>query len=474
MLVITTNTSLVFSQPFTFFNKKVTIDESNQSIRATIPFDEGYYIVGISGIEDRFLHFAQLDKEGTVLNHHLLDTTDGLSGGNDFIETSDGHLAVLHGKFVSETNTKIVLVKFTKEGEILWIKHYGNEGFDSAGGVITTKDGGFAIVGTLQVGEQEIAIYTIKTDAEGEVEWENHYCLKRSCLGFTIAETINGGYILGGVSDTEDNADDMYIVKIDSIGNQIWEKNIGFGRNEPACRMYVLENENFLLEGGVRENNIKKNYYAKLDTEGDIIWEKKYVIGTHDATIQTPLVFREDGGFIGVSFKLTDDYITYPLIMNFDSSANLLWMKHITSDLFADNYVRDIDKIEGGYVLTGWKHNTPQHGWLVTIDEEGNFCEELGCVETVVDIENTEAQRHRGFLQISPNPVRGQATIEYQIPKEGVLKVYDYLGRLIDNRILDIGSSSLILEVGEWLSGVYLYSVEIEGERVEGGKLVVE
>ncbi|MEZ4884868.1 MAG: T9SS type A sorting domain-containing protein [Chitinophagales bacterium] len=166
---------------------------------------------------------------------------------------------------------------------------------------------------------------------------------------------------------------------------------------------------------------------------------------------------------------------TYPLIMNFDVNGNLLWTKHITSDLFAINYVRDIDKIEGGYVLTGYKFSpVPQYGWLVTIDEEGNFCEELGCVETVVDIENTETQRHRVFLQISPNPVRGQATIQYQIPKDGVLKVYDYQGREIGYWILDSGDSEMNLNIEGWESGLYLHKVSIEGKEVSSGKLIIE
>ncbi len=57
----------------------------------------------------------------------------------------------------------------------------------------------------------------------------------------------------------------------------------------------------------------------------------------------------------------------------------------------------------------------------------------------------------------------------YRIPKnqEGVLKVYDYQGK-------EIGYSSLILEVTDWVSGVYLYSLEIGGERLESGKLIVE
>ncbi len=111
---------------------------------------------------------------------------------------------------------------------------------------------------------------------------------------------------------------------------------------------------------------------------------------------------------------------------------------------------------------------------MVTIDEEGNFCEELGCVETIVNIENTEAQEHRGFLQIGPNPVRDRAKINYQIPKDGLLQVYDLQGKLMESWELKMEDEALDLDIEAWESGLYLYKVSIEGREVSSGKLVVE
>lgn len=32
----------------------------------------------------------------------------------------------------------------------------------------------------------------------------------------------------------------------------------------------------------------------------------------------------------------------------------------------------------------------------------------------------------------------------------------------------------IVLDVEGWINGIYLYSVEIEGERIEHGKLIVD
>ncbi|MGB1243726.1 MAG: T9SS type A sorting domain-containing protein, partial [Chitinophagales bacterium] len=95
------------------------------------------------------------------------------------------------------------------------------------------------------------------------------------------------------------------------------------------------------------------------------------------------------------------------------------------------------------------------------------------CVETMVDIEDI-AVENQVFVRISPNPVREKATIEYQIPKDGILKVYDYQGREVQFYALLTKERKFLFEVESWTSGIYLYSVEMEGKRLSSGKLVVD
>ena len=61
-----------------------------------------------------------------------------------------------------------------------------------------------------------------------------------------------------------------------------------------------------------------------------------------------------------------------------------------------------------------------------------------------------------------PNPASEQVEVVYQIPKSGILKVYDYQGKLMYNKILDIGANKMQLKVEDWASGIYLYQLEVE------------
>lgn len=473
----------VFCQPFTYFNKKLVLDESNQLSVATIPHDNGYYTVGVFGFTHPIIYFTNIDSEGNIAAYHILDDSfdnTTIVINRQFIQTSDKQLVLTYQQRVPSMGSisDIILLKFTKEGQVLWKQQFGFQNTDNPYEVIQTIDNGFLIAGfTWWDGHKKM--YVVKTDLRGNLEWENTYCLDGStwCEALSIDTTIDGGYILGGVGKNGSNDNDMYVVKIDSLGNQLWDKTYGTPNNDAGCYVKTSPSGNYFITGSIKENNgARKNYYAELDATGEIISEKIQNIHAENSYALRDYEFIGDGlAFMGVAHYNKDGANAQPLLIRTDSEANILWTKPITIDENANVYITDFDKIEGGYVLTGYKFSpAPQYGWIVTIDEEGNFCEELGCVETVVDIENTEVQRHSVFLQISPNPVRERTVIQYQIPKDGVLKVYDYQGRLIDNWKLRMDNSHLMLDLENWTSGVYFYGLEVEGRRVGGGKLVVE
>ncbi|MEZ4887782.1 MAG: T9SS type A sorting domain-containing protein [Chitinophagales bacterium] len=469
------NSPTLHAQEFTYFNQEISLNSSNQLSVATIPHDEGYYTVGVFSFTHSVIYFANIDLEGNLISYNILDDSPNVTvivSGRQFIKTKDENFVLIYQKRFDpiDKNTDIVIIKFTKNGEILWEQQFGGMGLDGTGGVIQTQDDGFLITGLLHDNNNNY-IYTVKTDSKGVFEWEKNYCSHFDCNALSVDETVDGGYILGGRVRVANNNYDMYVVKIDSLGNQEWEKNYGSDINDQSCQVYALEDGNFLLSGGIRgENNIRQNYYAKLDKEGKILWEKSYGL-PNLRSIQTPLVFREDGGFIGVAIYLNEH--TLPLIMNFNAEGDTLWTKPITANPNADCYVKDIDRIEGGYVLTGYKFfPAPQHNWLVTIDEEGNFCEELGCVETVVDIEDVMIGGEEIFIQISPNPAHLQISIHYRLPTHSPtanLHLYDLQGALVREWRLKRIEQEQVLNLEGLASGVYFYQV-----GTQRGKLLIE
>lgn len=485
-------TNPIKSQEFTYFNKQLQFPNSNLVVVATLPLTDGYFVLGDNFTEGTHTVFiAKLDLNGDLIWISSLDDSlelgnGGTATGAALIRIDEQHFAALYSKYrdVSFDDMEIALVKFTIEGDVVWQKTYGVEGetLERAYHLLHTKDGGFLLSGLRDIGH--FHFLAIKTDSEGAVEWEKTYSLGGTSVAFAAHETLDGGYIFSGYGRSSVTDYDMYCVKTNDKGKLQWQKNYGTENSDLGGQVIPLSTGEYILSGGIRGDNDKtKGYFAKLNSHGNIIWERTYQL-LDIASIQTEIIIKPDNGFIGVTVYRNEYGFRHPVIMNFDSRGDTIWTKPITADSSATIYIRDIEKIEGGYVLAGHRFSpTPQYGWILTIDEDGNTCSEgrtyaevdfEGCDSTVVitNIANTEALRHRGFLKVSPNPARLEARVRYELPigvSAADLKLYDLQGREIRYWILDNQYSELALDLEGLESGVYFYRV---GDRT--GKLVVE
>ncbi len=289
---------------------------------------------------------------------------------------------------------------------------------------------------------------------------------------------------------------DMFVIKTDSLGNEEWRRTYGGEEQEGYSYVKLLTSKSEYEQIGKMEYLLigedapvwydQDLYMAKIDDRGIVLWENRYDdfagLDYSYPYFQTMPVLESDKGFKIIAnyedVNKQDILVRIPVLMDFDSNGNVNWQKVMSMDIESKVHVRDLQATpDGGYVMAGFKFSpAPQQSWIVKVDADGNTCWIADCDSTVVftDIEEPLITPTPFSLSLYPNPASEQVEVAYQIPKDGILKVYDYQGQLIDEKPLDGGNSSLILKLEDWVSGVYLYQLEIEGERLESGKLVVE
>ncbi len=103
----------------------------------------------------------------------------------------------------------------------MWSETYGGTGTDAGtGDLIQTSDGGYAISGdTNSFGAGGNDYWLIKTDADGNMQWNKTYGGTGTDAGWTLIQTIDGGYTLAGyTSSFGAGGTDFYFVKTDEYG----------------------------------------------------------------------------------------------------------------------------------------------------------------------------------------------------------------------------------------------------------------
>ena len=133
--------------------------------------------------------------------------------------------------------------------------------------MINTKDGGYLIGGRTggfkggdrsQSGIGFTDYWIVKTDSNGRIIWERTFGGYKTDIISVMLETSDQGFLLGGTSDspvsvhrssTNKGGRDFWLVKIDSVGNYIWDKSYGGEGDDRLSTIVKTPDGGYLLGG---------------------------------------------------------------------------------------------------------------------------------------------------------------------------------------------------------------------------------
>jgi len=103
-----------------------------------------------------------------------------------------------------------------------WAKTFGGSGDDTGYAAQQTSDGGYIIAGrTGSFGSGGWDVYLIKTDGNGDEQWHKTFGGAYYNCGYSVRQTTDGGYIIGGYFWSSGTGSDCYLIKTDASGNTL-------------------------------------------------------------------------------------------------------------------------------------------------------------------------------------------------------------------------------------------------------------
>ena len=297
------------------------------------------------------------------------------------------------------------IVKLAADGKITWQKTIGGSANEQLKSIIQTTDDGYLLGGYSwsdssgnktenSKGFQDF--WVVKLNAAGTIEWQKTIGGSSFDELISIAQTSDGGYLLGGHSEsgisgdkTEDSKGswDFWVIKLKANGTIDWQKTIG-GNNVDYLSTVVLTSDGSYLIGGASWSGISGDktedsrggsdfWVIKLNASGTIDWQK--TIGGDLTDNLTSIIETSDGSYLlgGLSestvsgdkkeaSKGSFDY----WVIKLNASGTLDWQKTIGGDL-ADNLLSIALAADGGYLLGG--QSTSNSSGDKTTDSKGDF-----------------------------------------------------------------------------------------------------
>ena len=145
-------------------------------------------------------------------------------------QTSDGGYIVAGATYsFGAGGTDMWLIKVDAGGNEEWSETFGGLGDDSANSVEQTSDGGYIVAGaTRSFGAGGTDVWLLKTDAGGNEEWSETFGGLHDDSAQSAEQTIEGGYIVaGGTYSFGAGGADMWLLKTDAGGNEEWSETFG-------------------------------------------------------------------------------------------------------------------------------------------------------------------------------------------------------------------------------------------------------
>jgi PKD-like domain/Secretion system C-terminal sorting domain len=218
------------------------------------------------------------------------------------------------------------IVKLDISGSIEWQKFLGDI-FELPRDIQQTNDGGYIVAGYAQGNVGNLGIFDfwiIKLDANGIMQWEKSYGGSQPEVPASIQQTADGGYVVAGYSQSVDGdvmgshggAPDFWVIRIDAIGNLLWQKVMG-GFGADYARYIAKTADNGFVIAGVTHSN-----------DGDVtgnhsLYSDSWVVKILDSICwipATPVSITVHGGISKVCSGDTRTYTT-----GLTSDVTYLW-----------------------------------------------------------------------------------------------------------------------------------------------------
>lgn len=255
------------------------------------------------------------------------------------------------------------MVKTDLNGVQQWQKFYGFAGNDIGGKAFELPGGGYVMAGSaVNPGTGGYDIYVIKTDAAGTQIWANFYDggISSTDVCYDAIPLSGGGIMIAGASDTTGTNFDAFLLKINAAGTAVWKKHYGTIYAEVANAVKRTADNGLIFCGYSNPTGfgVYDMYVVKTDSSGNTQWQHDY--GGAYSDFGEDIIQLADGSYtlVGNIHNYVDSSQAFMIHLN--AVGTQQWIKNIGRTIGDEVY--SVAKIAGGYVCNGYTQSSALQG----------------------------------------------------------------------------------------------------------------
>jgi len=488
-------------------------DSSQTEIYNTIPTrDKGLLFVGVTycnGDGDISINAAdtlggsnvlvgKLDSNGSLAWIKLF-VGSNFNYGKDACQNQDGSYGVLvyseasNGDFAENygisPSSDIWILKLDSLGNKDWAKHFGSPYSDEPLSIKSTSDNGYILLGASNGSGDDIPVhygdefsfdwFVIKTDSLGIKQWSKDIGTSSDEFeGGSILSVNNGYYLISSTNGLSANCndtnwhkgvytdDDVYIIRLDSVGTELWDSSFGgTGNDEATDAFWDSEDSSIMVIGYTNSNDyfvtdLHGNYdiwVLKLSESGALRWQK--TLGDIDDDKGSGIVKTKD-----------HDYVVYgsmnpfPMPITIGVGQQDAWLflidslgNELSSKLFGgvrDEESNAVIPYKNGYAIGGF---TGSSSFTEGLNIYGDWSSESGYISYIDywPLAIPEVSNNIQELSLFPNPATDEIRVIFP-SNSGRVMINNVEGATLYTKTITGNVKYIDLTIANWIPGMYI------------------
>lgn len=417
----------------------------------------------------------------------------------------------------SEGYTDIAMIKFDKNGNVIWCKSFGTIENDRPKKIILWHDklylcGEFSINGTESIQLDTVTltskgggdIFLVKMDTSGVVIWARNEGTPLNENAESIDADKSGNIFLSGnVGSTIYFAHDTlsnpnfghldFVVKYDSTGDELWAKpafhdgvyyggDIVTDTNGNVYKTGYTTDDNIIKFGSINLNNYyyNKAYLAKYSPNGQLLFAKKISTYTfYDALNSIKLNPIDNTIYLCGRYNYlatfgADTLHSYGhddiLLLKMNEQGNILWSTH-AGGISADGAIGLAVAPNGDLVLTGYTSSSNCNFGNIQVSAQNGWDIFVARLSQTSDVADNDKESKE--IKVFPNPAENTVFVHADDALERIV-VYDITGRhVLDWQPDSVPKNKVCLNIEGLVNGLYFITTTINDLQSKPKQLLV-
>ena len=311
-----------------------------------------------------------------ALNYEWFESWGGSNDddGYDIVLDDEGNIYIVGiTSSFGAGGRDVFLVKYDHFGNQLWNKSWGGGASDLGYGVVIDNNSFIYITGaTNSIGIGNYDAFLVKFDSTGNYLWNETWGGIDPDYSYGIALDDSGNIYVSGITESYGTGSGaFFLVKYDTMRNQLWNKTWGNSRTDWRSSLVADETGNIYVSGTTEGigAGLFDAYLAKYNSTGGLLWSQTWGRSSNDWGDGLTV---DKNGNTYITGTTTSSTGLDTFLVKFNSAGTQIWDEFWEGS--SNDYGHGITQFDGTQIyITGYTESFGNggDGFIIKYDANG-------------------------------------------------------------------------------------------------------